>query len=129
MAGSLKDDATAMVGIFWWVEDRLVAAGCPLGDAEAGGEWLDYTGGHAEHWERWREAGRGWLLANELPLLILSSEYDDHPRGRIVFDRSTGRFLLYADLRLQDPDRIAAIKRTFGLDRSTVIVESDPHYR
>jgi hypothetical protein len=70
-----------------------------------------------------RLAGLGY------PLVIVSTEYDEWPRGRIVHETSTRRFVLYADRRVQKPDIIAALKAGFGLTASTVIVRSDAHYR
>jgi hypothetical protein len=69
------------------------------------------------------------LDALGFPGLITSSEYDQWPRGRIVYERPVGRFLLYADRRLQQPDIIAALKRAFGLTAAAVVIRSDLHYR
>jgi hypothetical protein len=118
-----------MVGIFWVVGDALVAAGCSIAEGEQAGDWIDYPGGHADYWERWQEAGAAWLTQHGLPAAILSSEYDEHPRGRIVFDRRGGCFLLYADRRLQTPATITRIRQAFGLGEQTTRVLSDPHYR
>lgn len=125
----MTDASIPMVGIFWWVGDRLLASGCTLGDAEPADDWLDYPGGHAEHWDRWQAAGAAWLRRNAFPVAIMSSEYDEHPRGRIVFDRHHGKFLLYADRRLQTPDTLLEIKTVFGLACENVEVLSDEHYR
>jgi HlyD family secretion protein len=51
------------------------------------------------------------------------------PRGRIVYETPTCRFVLYADRRLQKPDVIDALKTAFGLNETEVIVRSDSHYR
>ncbi|GGE95363.1 hypothetical protein GCM10011404_30620 [Sphingomonas prati] len=119
--------AKGCVGIFWFVDDMLVAAGCPVADASPYGDCLTYDGGHAEHWDRWQEAGGVWLAAHGLPLSILSTEYDDHPRGRIV--KEPGSFVLYADRRLQTADRLDSICSRFELDRAKVSLRSDAHYR
>ncbi len=47
------------VGIFWVVqatenEAGLLAAGCPLDQAEAYGDCLTYGPGHYETWDHWR---------------------------------------------------------------------------
>lgn len=118
---------TGAVGIFWMVDGVLVAAGCGLEDAARYGECLTYDGGHAEQWEAWQKAGGRWLAKNGLPSSILTTEYDEHPRGRIVKE-PTG-FVLYADWRLQGRAQVSAICERFGLDRSAVSVRSDPHYR
>jgi hypothetical protein len=125
----LTESTTGHVGIFWWIGDRLLAAGCSLADAEPADDWLDYQGGHAEHWDRWREAGATWLGRNNFPIEILSSEYDEHPRGRIVYDRRSSCYLLYADIRLQNKERLHEIMTVFNLMAETVSVRSDPHYR
>ena len=117
------------VGIFWFVGTRLLACGCNLDDAESADDWLDYPGGHSEYWDRWRAAGGTWLKRHGLPADIMSTEYDEHPRGRNVFNRKTCRFLLYADRRLQTDERIAEIRNAFALPAEEVEVLSDPHYQ
>lgn len=72
------------VGIFWFVEGSLVAVACPLKEAVAYGDCLTYDGGHAEHWERWQKSGVRWLRTNGLPQHIAYTDYEEHPRGRIV---------------------------------------------
>jgi hypothetical protein len=115
------------VGIFWLVDDVLVAAGCALKDAQSYGDCLTYDGGHADHWDRWQEAGGLWLREHGLPTGILTTEYDDHPRGRIVKE-PTG-FVVYADRRLQTPDIIEEICEKFGLSGTEAEIRSDAHYR
>lgn len=118
---------TGAVGIFWFVDDELVAAGCSLEHAEWYGDCLTYDGGHAEHWDRWREAGARWIIQNGLPVSILTSEYDEHPRGRIV--KEPAQFIIYADRRLQKYRYIASVCAKFGLKRSQALIRSDAHYR
>lgn len=78
---------------------------------------------------RWQEAGGSWLRANGLPQSILTTEYDDHPRGRIVFDQNLDQFILYADRRLQTPNCLNAIKSRFNLLAARTTIRSDQHYR
>jgi hypothetical protein len=85
------------VGIFWVVqatedEARLLAAGCPLDQAEAYGDCLTYGPGHYETWDHWR---RGRPVGPALCATVWLYEYEDWPRGRVVFDRS--HFHLPAD--------------------------------
>jgi hypothetical protein len=54
----------------------------------------------AQHRRRTRRAhGLARLTATGYPDLILSSEYDQWPRGRIVYKTPARRFVLYADRR------------------------------
>jgi hypothetical protein len=66
-------------------EARLLAAGCPLDQAEPYGNCLTYGPGHYETWAHWR---RDRTVEPALRALVRSYEYEDWPRGRIVFDQS-----------------------------------------
>lgn len=121
----MMDDAR--VGIFWFVAGHLVATGCPVREAVSYGDCLTYDGGHAETWALWREAGASWLDGAGLPRLILSSEYDEHPRGRVV--RTPDRFVIYADRQAQHAQALAAIRAAFCLAKDMALVRSDAHYR
>jgi hypothetical protein len=90
---------TPHIGIFWLVqtptgEARLLTAGRPLDEAEAYGDCLTYSPGHYKAWAQWR---RDRTLDPALRALVRAYEYEDWPRGRIVFDRSRDLFILYAD--------------------------------
>lgn len=115
------------VGIFWRVDGQWIAAGSPLTEASPYGDVLSYDGGHAEHWDRWREAGQRWLTQHGLPLAILYSEYNEHPRGRIV--KKPGHFVIYADRRLLTKRCAAVITEIFGIGNVRFAISADSHYR
>lgn len=94
------------VGIFWRVNGVLVIDRSTLDEAEPYGDCLGHAAGHYERWQEWLALGTARLTANGYPNLILSSEYDQWPRGRIIYETPTQRFVLYADRRLQQPDII-----------------------
>ena len=64
-----------------------------------------------------------------LRALVRSYEYEDWPRGRIVFDQSRDLFILYADRKLMTPATIARIKAQFHLQEERTEVKSDFHYQ
>jgi hypothetical protein len=70
-------------------EARLLTADCPLDQAEPYGD-----PGHYETWAHWRGDR---TLDPALRALVRAYEYEDWPRGRIVFDRLRDLFILYAD--------------------------------
>lgn len=115
------------VGIFWQVESSLVVERTPLSEAEPYGECLTHAGGHYDRWENWQRLGAAGLRAAGLPEAIAFSEYDDWPRGRVVFDSEALRFMLYADRRLQRPEIVARLVEAFGLSTADVVVRCDPH--
>ena len=119
------------VGIFWMVQTkngaaRLLAAGCPLEQAEPYGDSLTYGPGHYDTWTKWRR-DRG--IDPALRDIVRSHEYEDWPRGRIVFDQSKDRFILYADRKLLVPETITRILEHFRLPADRTSVEGDIHYK
>lgn len=128
------DRAIAMVGIFWGVPARdgslaLAIDQTPLVRAETYGEFLTHSQGHYEVWEAWRHLGTAGLILRRLPPAIVWHEYEECPRGRIVYGCPQQKFTVYADRRLQAPTIIARIIRAFGLEDQRWAVRSDSHYR
>jgi hypothetical protein len=56
-------------------------------------------------------------------------EYEDWPRGRVVFDWSRDLFILYADRKLMTPATIALIATQFHLLEDRTEIQSDFHYQ
>ena len=115
---------TPHVGIFWLAqttegEARLLAAGCQLDQAEPYGDCLTYG-------RVWR---CDWKVDPALREIVRSYEYEDWPRGRIVFDRARDLFILHADRKLLTPATIARIETHFHLPTERTEVQSDWHYQ
>jgi hypothetical protein len=125
--------AEPSVGIFWGVRNGseldLVTDYTPLAQAKTYGDALTHPRGHAEVWDAMRHLGTAGPARSGLPSAIWSSEYDEHPRGRIVYDTITETFILYADRRLQTPAFLARIIAAFCLPVAGTVVRSDSHYR
>lgn len=122
------------VGIFWRIMPKdqpalLVCDMIPLSQAEPYGACLGYPLGHMERWESWRSLGGRALARLGLPSCIGHHEYEDFPRGRIVYRRTDQRFIAYADVRLQGKASRAAIVSRFALEAQRVMFALDSHYR
>jgi hypothetical protein len=131
---NLAPHPSPSVGIFWGVRtgDRLILAchGASVTSIKPIEGFIDYELGHAEIWERWQRLGAMGLTRQGLPLEILSTEYDQHPRGRLlVVDAASNRFILYADRKLQSPAIVSKLLESFCVDPSCASVQSDSHYR
>jgi hypothetical protein len=100
-----------------------------LDEAEPYGDCITHSAGHYERWEEWQKLGAARLVAMGYPEIIDSTEYENWPRGRIVYEVSAQRFVVYADRRLWKPHIIDALKQAFGLIEVKVLVKSDTHYR
>ena len=107
-------------------EVKLLTASCPLDQAEPYGDCLTYGPGHYETWAQWR---RDRTTKPALRAIVRSYEYEDWPRGRIVFDRSRDLFVLYADRKLLTPAMIGCIQTQFHLPGDRTEVTSDIHYQ
>ena len=83
-----------------------------MDQAEPYGDFLTYGVGHYETWAQWR---RDRKVDPALRAIVRSYEYEDWPRGRIVFDRSRDLFILYADRKLMTPEMIARLATQFHL--------------
>ena len=120
-------DSNQFVGIFWAIQERgssatLLDHRCSLKEAEPYGTMLTCPHGHYEVWEQWHKAGGRAAIA--------AFEYEEWPRGRIVYDRENERFILYADAQiLRDAALIAAIHERFGLPMERTDAKRDSHYR
>jgi hypothetical protein len=71
----------------------------------------------------------GYSPSITLRALVRSYEYEDWPRGRIVFDRSRDLYILYADRKLLTLAMIARIATHFHLLVERAEVQSDVHYQ
>jgi hypothetical protein len=125
---------TPCVGIYWGVpsqagEISIVIDVSVLAEAEPYGDFLTHPRGHYDVWEAWRRLGPARLARRGLPDAILMHEYEDFPRGRVVYDGDRKRFVIYADRKLQTPSSIIEIVRAFHLEAEAYVVQSDLHYR
>ena len=125
--------SAASVGIFWFVqlEDEHLAMPLRtslLKEAEEYGDCLTFAEGHYETWQAWRE---GVLCLNppssELHRAIVLSEYEEWPRGRVVYERTPAYFVVYAD-RQSFPHQ-SRILEAFRLPAERTRMLTDSHYQ
>lgn len=109
-----------MIGIFWFLEDRLLTKGVPLGEAEPYDKCLTFPCSHIDYWETLRVSGKvpEWM------------EYEEVPRGRVVYDTRLGRFTIFADACiLVRPDVLEQIMTEMDLPIDATDAAPDAHYR
>ena len=126
---------TGSVGIFWGIPGPnyswiVLIDASSLVEAEPYGDFLTHPRGHYEVWNDWQQRRAAPSAVQSVFQEIAGRrEYEDFPRGRIVYQIKTDRFILYADRRLQQKHTIANIADKFGLAPGTFVVRSDAHYR
>jgi hypothetical protein len=115
-----KSEIEPQVGIFWVVDGAPVVAGTPISEVKECAGFKDYAGSHYEHWGRLQEQ-------RLVPSYV---EYEQHPRGRIVYNARTRRFALYADkCILADQKMVASIMKGLHLPAERTKTDTDLHYR
>ena len=116
----LRVPGASEVGIFWVIDGKAVILGEPLSEAESWGEFKNYSQGHDREWSRFLQ--RNGIVSRD-------SEYDDYPRGRVVYNTVTGSFNLFADkCILNDKSMLKQVLAELHLPSQTK-TESDPHYK
>ena len=125
-------DATVSLGIFWAVTDphgqtHLLAHPCALADGEPYDDCITSPAAHYETWAAWRRGRPKPPLALLAPI-ILRDQYEHWPRGRIVYEKTPDKFVVYADRQLLTPAWLNQIKAHFHLPPERTIARSDLHY-
>jgi hypothetical protein len=108
------------VGIFWVISGKLVIDSTPLSQAEPYGVHLTHPCSHLEVWTLFRQ--KGTVPSN--------SEYEEAPRGRVIYNAKTGRFSFLADkCILRDKDVVSGIMSELHLPSESTDNGTDAHYR
>jgi hypothetical protein len=108
------------VGIFWVVRGNLVTVGVAVSEATGYGEYTIYE---PSHYDKWRELQRDDVVPREC-------EYEEFPRGRVMFNRSTETYLLLADRCILGNKRLLGqIMAEMHLPRNRTVTDTDGHYR
>lgn len=120
MASEMLNQKQSVVGIFWLLRDRLILDTSPLSEAEPYGECLTHHNSHIDFWTAQQCLG---ALPQEI-------EYEEPPRGRVVFNKKTGRFALYADrCILREKSVVDKIMNAMRLPAATTDAMTDGHYK
>jgi hypothetical protein len=122
MSATPNDDSVEKepkVEIFWFFNRMLIIDTTPVSQGEAYG---DHVGHSASHLDYWAELQRKRLVPPEV-------EYEEHPRGRVGYDKLEERYWLRADrCILRNPKLVSRILKQLHLPSDTKI-ETDYHYQ
>jgi hypothetical protein len=123
-----RDDA--FVGPYWFARDAsgkilLIAHRCALADAEKYGDFLTSPHGHYDLWESWRAGNPPDGLAG----IVRDAEYEEWPRGRVVFNFVRNQFVVYGDKQVFEHGLQQQVVERFGLNADRVEFARDEHYR
>ena len=99
-----------LIGPFFYIKKKLIYNACSLAKGRKQADKLDNSYGHEKLWDD----------------NFRSGEYIDHPRGRVVWDCTNNRAIVYIDRCINKPEVLVKIKETFDLQ--DYVVEFDGHY-
>jgi hypothetical protein len=108
------------VGIFWLVKGRLLIDSTPAHEAEDYAHFKTHAVSHIDHWRVLQNVG---TVPSDM-------EYEECPRGRVMYDQISGQFSVLADKCILK-ERILVRKIATALDLPTRKTKwgSDEHYR
>jgi hypothetical protein len=108
-----------LVGIFWWFRGKLIFDASPLNRAEKYGDCLTHSRSHIDYWT-------GLQQRHEVPREI---EYEEPPRGRVMWNTVSKRSLILADrCILRNQAVLKRIMRTMRLPTWDTDTGRDGHY-
>jgi hypothetical protein len=122
-----------VVGLFWIIDESgravIVAVAVPLERANAYAGKLTVDTGHLEYWSGLARRGAQALSEAGIPTAPVWSEYDEWPRGRVLYDPAARRFVILADMQLHRPEFVRLIADHFCIEALAANVLSDDHYQ
>jgi hypothetical protein len=118
-AARTKQASGPEVGVFWLYKGNVLSFSQSLDEAEDFAGYKTFGTGHDKVWLNYQRAG---IVPRDL-------DYDEIPRGRIVYSIKKREFILYADACIQKNKRaMSTIMKDFHLRAANTKVESDEHY-
>jgi len=124
---AIKEDivqGVGQVGIFWILDGHI-----PQADDDIIRESIPYT-----HGEEYGDFINGWSAHVDFWALVqrvftTDLEYDEVPRGRVVYSKRDGTFLVYGSKAfVADEAQRARILMLFCLPENKTVFRSDEHY-
>ncbi|MHA3053676.1 hypothetical protein [Acinetobacter sp. ANC 4640] len=109
------------IGIFWFYKNQIfgVSHEFDINSSDSLG-MIDSPYNHVSYWNK---------LRNKLPELR-NIEYEDVPRGRVIFDKNKNKLIIYLDKKLLVKSKVSEICNFFDAEYGiNAILRLDPHYR
>lgn len=99
------------IGPYFYVNNKIIFQGIAIKKGQQRVDKIDNPYGHDQLWDNNFQSG----------------EYIDYPRGRVVWNCTNNRAIIYIDKCINKPDVIDKIIKAFEL--SEYVIDFDDHYR
>jgi len=107
------------LGIFWIYDNQIFYKTQSLKEIKSINGFKDSDLSHYSVWDE---------VKNQHPKFYLY-EYEDIPRGRVVFDVKNLKFIIYCNkYLLNDKNAIKFISKVFSLEDMNIDIVEDEHY-
>ena len=98
------------IGPFFYIDNKLIYNGCTLDKARSQADKLDNSYGHDKLYDDYYKDG----------------DYIDYPRGRVVWDKTNNKAIIYIDPCINNNEVIGKVLETFDL--KDYVIAFDDHY-
>ena len=109
------------IGIFWVYHGAVLARPIEIVEGESQGDFIDSPDSHVHVW------GDPDGFSRDYPELA-ERNYEDIPRGRVLYQPFEERFVIYLDTCLMNKTDKAELVEAFKLTKEDYVFRSDPHY-
>ena len=107
-----------MIGTFFMINGDILMNCIAEEQGEEYGNFMTFS----SHWDLWLRAQK------DIPALS-GIEYSSFPRGRVVYNRTDGKYTVYVDKLLNNVIDLEIIMEEFGLlPEDCYIDDTDEHY-
>jgi len=115
----VSESQVGRVGIFWIYKGRILSDSVPWSEGERYGEFVNGLSDHCTHWTTFQR---------QLPELR-RYEYEQVPRGRVIFNTLTATFTVYGSARfVRNSVQRALVLDSFHLPPGNTRFAADEHY-
>jgi hypothetical protein len=111
------------IGIFWYYQSEVICKKLLLADSKK--DSLGIFDCPFQHIQEWEDKH---IFLPKYPELF-GSEYQELPRGRVVYLSKKNLFVVYADKTCLNKKTKQQLIDSFDLPTSNIIFKSDPHYK
>lgn len=106
------------IGIFWYYQHKVVGIAHIATTVDSLG-LADSPYAHVSYWKE---------LQAQIPVLM-HLEYEEVPRGRVIFDSNRQKLGVFLDAKLLKKDIVNKIAAFFDAEYDDLILRKDPHYK
>lgn len=114
-----RDAGIGEVGIFWFFKGEILQDSIPFTHGE---EYGDFVNGKSDHCSFWRNIQR-------IDPAAAMYEYDQVPRGRVVYSKRDDKFIVYGSEQFVRNDiQRHIVVASFNLPLEKTVFRADEHY-